>query len=56
MRLWDGFRHPTVRLRLTAIYAAIFAVCGVALIAITLRRTCPGHSSDPSLVSVIRVR
>jgi signal transduction histidine kinase len=48
-RLWDGLRHPTVRLRLTAIYAAIFAVCGVALIAITLGLTASGDLLFPGL-------
>jgi signal transduction histidine kinase len=48
-RLWDGFRHPTVRLRLTAIYAAIFAVCGVALVAITLGLTASGDLLFPGL-------
>jgi signal transduction histidine kinase len=47
--LWDGFRHPTVRLRLTAIYAAIFAVCGLALIAITLGLTATGDLLFPGL-------
>jgi signal transduction histidine kinase len=47
--LWDGFRHPTVRLRLTAIYAAIFAVCGVALIAITLGLTATGDLLFPGM-------
>jgi signal transduction histidine kinase len=48
-RIWDGLRHPTVRLRLTAIYAAIFAVCGVALIAITLGLTATGDLLFPGL-------
>jgi signal transduction histidine kinase len=48
-RIWDGVRHPTVRLRLTAIYAAIFAVCGVALMAITLWLTASGDLLFPGL-------
>jgi signal transduction histidine kinase len=48
-RIWDGIRHPTVRLRLTAIYAATFAFCGVALIAITLGLTATGDVLFPGL-------
>ena len=48
-RIWDGIRHPTVRLRLTAIYAATFALCGVALIAITLGLTATGDVLFPGL-------
>jgi signal transduction histidine kinase len=48
-RIWDGLRQPTVRLRLTGIYAAIFAVCGVALIAITLGLTASGDVLFPGL-------
>ena len=48
-RVWDGLRHPTVRLRLTSIYAATFALCGVALIAITLGLTATGDVLFPGL-------
>ncbi len=48
-RVWDGLRHPTVRLRLTGIYAATFALCGVALIAITLGLTANGDVLFPGL-------
>jgi signal transduction histidine kinase len=48
-RIWDGIRHPTVRLRLTAIYAATFALCGVGLIAITLGLTATGDMLFPGL-------
>jgi signal transduction histidine kinase len=48
-KVWDGLLHPTVRLRLTAIYAAIFAVCGVGLIAITLGLTAHGDVLFPGL-------
>ena len=48
-KAWEAFLHPTVRLRLTAIYAAIFAVCGVALIAITLGLTASGDLLFPGL-------
>ncbi len=48
-RVWDALIHPTVRLRLTAIYAAIFAVCGVALMAITLGLTAHGDLVFPGL-------
>ncbi len=48
-RIWEGLRHPTVRLRLTAIYAATFALCGVALIAITLGLTATGDVLFPGL-------
>jgi signal transduction histidine kinase len=48
-RVREGVLHPTVRLRLTAIYAAIFAVCGVALVAITLGLTAKGEILFPGL-------
>jgi signal transduction histidine kinase len=48
-RIWDGLQHPTVRLRLTAIYAGTFALCGVALIAITLWLTATGDVLFPGL-------
>ncbi|HLQ14283.1 MAG TPA: hypothetical protein VK256_00290, partial [Candidatus Eisenbacteria bacterium] len=48
-RVWDALIHPTVRLRLTAIYAAIFAGCGVALMAITLGLTAHGDLLFPGL-------
>ena len=48
-RIWDGLHQPTVRLRLTGLYAAIFAVCGVALIAITLGLTASGDVLFPGL-------
>ena len=48
-KIWDGIRHPTVRLRLTAIYAATFSLCGVALIAITLGLTASGDVLFPGL-------
>ena len=38
-RAWRAVRQPTVRLRLTAIYAAIFAFCGIALVVTTFLLT-----------------
>ena len=35
MRAWRAIRNPTVRLRLTGIYAAIFGVCGLILVVAT---------------------
>jgi signal transduction histidine kinase len=32
VRTWQAIRNPTVRLRLTGIYAAIFGVCGLILV------------------------
>jgi len=35
VRAWRAIRNPTVRLRLTGIYAAIFGVCGLILVVAT---------------------
>jgi signal transduction histidine kinase len=39
VRAWHAIRQPTVRLRLTALYAVIFAVCGVVLVLVTFLLT-----------------